>query len=260
MLVSGEAGVGKSRLMADALRGWPSRVFGGTAVSGCRSYEPLSDAVLVLREELGEPAVQPDPPPLGDWLADALRRLARREPVVLVLEDLHVADAATVDLLPPLSAVAGSVPLLVVATYRSDQLSRRHPLRRTRAELRRAGAVIEVPLRLLDRDETRQLLAELCGAPASADLVDAVDRRAEGLPFFVEELIAGLEEMEGLVHRDGKVGLAENARLSVPESVTDAVLARTAELRESAGEAVEFAAVLGVRVHLPTLEIGRAHV
>jgi DNA-binding CsgD family transcriptional regulator/tetratricopeptide (TPR) repeat protein len=253
VLVSGEAGVGKSRLVADALCAWPSRVFRGTAVPGCRSYEPLSGAVLVLREELGEPGAQPDPPPLGDWLAGALRRLARREPVVLVLEDLHVADAATVDLLPPLSAMAGGEPLLVVATYRSDQLSRRHPLRRTRAELRRAGAVTEVPLRPLDRDETRQLLAELCEAPASAELVDAVYRRAEGLPFFVEELIEGLEEVEGLVHRDGRVGLAENARLSVPESVTDAVLARTAELRESAGEAVELAAVLGVRVHLPTL-------
>jgi len=253
VLVSGEAGVGKSRLVADALRGWPSRVLRGTAVPGCRSYEPLSNAVLALREELGEPGAQSDPPPLGEWLAGALRSLARREPVVLVLEDLHVADAATVDLLPPLVAMAGCEPLLVVATFRSDQLSRRHPLRRTRAELRRAGALTEVPLRPLDRDQTSELLAGLLGAPAAADLVDAVDRRAEGLPFFVEELVAGLEDAGGLVHRDGTVGLAESAQLWVPESVTDAVLARTAELRESAGEAVELAAVLGVRVHLPTL-------
>lgn len=89
--------------------------------------------------------------------------------------------------------------------------------------------------------------------PPPLDLVEAVDRRADGLPFFVGELTAGLEEVGGLVRRDGTVGLAESARLAAPESVTDAVLARTAELRESAGEAVELAAVLGVRVHLPTL-------
>ncbi len=268
VLVAGEAGVGKSRLVAECLAGWESRVLRGAAAAGCQSYEPLSDALRVLHEEVDDSEAHrqvellPESRPSAgdrdrivhvDWMRQAFRRLVEKEPAVVVLEDLHSADAATLEILPPLAAVGEHEPMLIVATYRSDQLSRRHPLRRTRAELRRTGALTEVVLDPLSRDETRELLTGLLGAPVSLDLLTAVDRRAEGLPFFVEEMAAGLEDAGALREADGMVELAEDVDLAPPESVTDAVLARTADLRRTAGEAVELAAVLGVRVHLPTL-------
>lgn len=154
---------------------------------------------------------------------------------------------------PALAATWEHEPLLLVATYRSDQLARAHPLRRTRSELRRAGRLTEFALRPITPEETGELLTGLLGGPVSAGLLTAVYSRADGLPFFVEELAATLAETGSLWERDGALEVAADAALPLPESVVDAVLARTADLRREHREAVELAAVLGVRVQLPAL-------
>jgi DNA-binding CsgD family transcriptional regulator len=242
VLVSGEAGVGKSRLVQEALAGWSSRRLRAAATAGGRSFSPLLELLQVRDDELDDAEVR-----------DRLQRLADAGPTVIALEDLHWADAATLDLLSVLAAAWEDEPLLIVATYRSDQLPRTHPLRRVRTELRRAGRLTEFALRPLAGKETGDLLAGLLGGRPSARLVAAIHTRADGLPFFVEELAATLLESEALRQVDGVLDVAGDAPVPLPESVVDAVLARTEELRRAHPVAVELAAVFGVRVDLPVL-------
>jgi DNA-binding CsgD family transcriptional regulator len=269
VLVSGDAGVGKSRLVAEALDGWDGCVLRAAASAGAGVYAPviavlravsdvsgdeaLSGEAAVLVAELAKPDVTFDQPALFAGLRRALREVARRRPTVVVLEDLHWADAATLELLPSLVASMGDEPLLVLGTYRREELPRAHPVRAMRAELRRTGQLVEFGLRPLTATETGELLAGYLDATISPELVSVVHRRAEGLPFFVEELAAALVATGGLRERDGVLDLNPDTVLPVPDSVLDAVLVRTARLRERCVAAVELAAVLGVRFDLLVL-------
>ncbi len=115
VLVSGEAGVGKSRLVTDALAEWEGCRLSAMARAGAGPYAVLTE---VLRAQRIGPAEDDD---RAAGLCDALRTLARQEPTVLVLEDLHLVDAATLGLLPVLAEALEPEALVVVATYRSDQ-------------------------------------------------------------------------------------------------------------------------------------------
>jgi DNA-binding CsgD family transcriptional regulator len=272
VLVAGEAGIGKTRLLGEVLTGWDGRVLRGVAVPGAGAYAPLAE---VLREFLrdvpgalsGEPLFAPlgtllpelgpsggtDRATLVEAIRGAFAQIAARGPSAVVLEDLHLADAATLDLLPALVPVLERGPLLVMASYRNDELPRAHPLRRMRNELRRAGRLTEFTLPPLTPQETGELLAGLLGGRVSARLVAAVHQRADGLPFFVEEQGAALTDAGVLTSVDGELDAAPDAVLPLSDRVVDAVLLRTAALREECGTAVELAAVLGVRVDLATL-------
>ncbi|XVV00625.1 helix-turn-helix transcriptional regulator [Actinosynnema sp. CA-248983] len=231
VLVSGDAGVGKSRLVAEALAGWRGRVVRG-------AFTPLGEFVCAGPERLG---------------VDALLDLVVRESLVLVLDDLHWAGAATVEAFPGVAAACAGGESVVVATYRREELPRAHPVRAMRAEARRAGGLVEIVLGPLTAAQTGDLLAGCLGAPVSAALVAAVHERAEGLPFYAEELAGALVESGGLRERDGVLDLAADMASAVPDSVLDAVLTRTADLRRRCPAAVELAAVLGLRVDLPVL-------
>lgn len=269
LLVSGEAGVGKSRLVSDALADWDGLILRGSVAVGDSAYAPvvqvlrgvseafgegaLGDDVKVLLPELSLPWREVDHGSVVDAIQRTLRGVARQRPTVVVLEDLHWATAATIDLLPALASSLVGESLLVLCSYRSDELPRTHAVRSMRNELRRAGLLAELVLAPLTEGETGQLLASGLGRDPTPELVSAVHDRAEGLPFFVEELAAALSESGGLREHDGGVDLAPDTVLPLPESVLDAVLVRTARLRRNHPEAVELAAVLGVRVDLPVL-------
>jgi predicted ATPase len=252
VLVSGEAGVGKSRLVTEALSAWDGCRLSATARPGAGPYAVLTE---VLRPDPGRRRGEGK---CDDWrddgeLTDALRALVGRGPTVLVLEDLHLADAATLELLPALADALEPEALLLVGVYRSDDLPRAHPIRRLRTDLRRAGHLVDITLRPLTASQTGELLAALLGGSPSPRLVTAVHERTDGLPFFVEELAAALRDGDGLEARSGALDLAYDAVLPLPESVLDAVLARTAQLREQHCVGIESAATLGVQVDLPVL-------
>ncbi len=266
--MSGDAGVGKSRLVAEALADWDGCLLRGAATAGAGAYGPIAEILRAVSNELGDDALldrirvllrNPATPPEADSLAlagaveRALRSIGRRQATVVVLEDVHWASAATVELLPVLAAAMADEPVLLLATYRSDELPRAHPVRRMRTELRRGGRFVEFALRPLGAEETGELLAGLLDGTPSPELVSAVHERAEGLPFFVEELAAALVEAGALRALDGRLDLDEEAVLPLPDSVLDAVLARTEGLRRQQQLAVELAAVLGVRVDLAVL-------
>ena len=255
VLISGEAGVGKSRLVAQALSTWEGTRVSATAVAGGGAYAPFAGLMrLQSRHEPDHPGND------EDWrnepdrtIPEAICAAARRGPTVLVVEDLHVADSATIDMLGRVAETLESERFVVLGVYRSDELPRTHPLRGLRNELRRRRRLVDICLRPLTRMQTGQLLGALLDAEPSAPLVDAVHARSEGLPFFVEELVAALADGDGLIERGGTVDLVADAALPLPESVVDAVLTRTRGLRDQHEDAVEYAATLGVQVDLPAL-------
>ena len=267
VLVSGEAGVGKTRLVAEVaarsnarlLRGAP--VHGGTPpygplVAALRSHlrtrpdalddcGPLRAQLALLLPELGDPAPAADRPTLFEAIRCALARVAAEEHALVVLDDLQWSDQATLELLAALAEPLGELPVLVIATYRSDGLARDSGVRRLRNDLRRVGRLDELVLRPLDLPETADLLARTLGEPPSPALARAIHDRTEGLPFFVEEL-AGALRLAGAVQA-GRRGLelSGEGEVPLPDTVRDAVLIGASELSEEGRAALEVAAVAG---------------
>ena len=183
VLVAGDAGVGKSRLVDHVSGESGARVLWGRArhgaatpygpvVSALRSLlradaqaldgcGPLRDHLALILPELGEPAAESDRPTLFEAVRDAMGHLAREETAVVVLDDLQWSDEATLELLPALAESVSGLQLLILATYRSDGLPRDHPLRRVRHELRRSGRLAEVTVPPLSPLETAELLTHL---------------------------------------------------------------------------------------------------
>src|SRR4029078_3510067 len=117
-------------------------------------------------------------------------RVGSIAPVVLVLEDLHWADAATRDLTAFLAPNARAERLCVSGTYRTDELHRRHPLRAWRAEMQRLASVDLVRLARFDATESAAQIGAILGVEVDSTVVASIHERAEGNPFFADELLA----------------------------------------------------------------------
>ena len=192
---------------------------------------PLRAQLALLLPELGEPATAADRPTLFEALRAGYAHLAAAAPAVVLLDDLQWSDEATLEVLAALAEPLGELPLLVLAAYRSDGLPRSHGLRRLRNDLRRAGTLEELVLGPLTEEETAALLAEALGAAPDPALAAAIHARAQGIPFFAEELA------EAIRRGDEPQGL--------PDTVRDAVLVAAAELSPDGRAAAEVAAVAG---------------
>lgn len=249
-LVSGEAGVGKSRLVAEAttlFEGEGCRVvkgmcveLGGTALP----FPALVDALRALkrsttapelerilgsaRRELARlvPDLAPDVPetPFGDGgsisrlfelVLGFLGRAAGGDGLVLVFEDLHWADRSTLDLVTFLARSLRDERVMLLLTYRSDEVDRRHPLRGAVAEIERLPAASRIELRRFDTAEVGEQLKGMLGAAAAPELAARVFDRSEGNAFLVEEIV-------GIVRSDGSAKL--------PPSLRDLLLARIERL------------------------------
>jgi DNA-binding CsgD family transcriptional regulator/tetratricopeptide (TPR) repeat protein len=272
--VAGESGVGKTRLLGELAahaQAQGARVLSGDCVDlgeGELPYAPLVGALrgLVRSEDpvLGElpPTIRaelttllPDlgrgPSAGGDataqsrlfeallWLLD---RLGQAAPVLLAIEDLHWADRPTRSFVAFLGGTLSEERVLVVSTYRSDELHRRHPLRPLLAELERDTRSRRIELEPLSREELVTQLAGILGAPPAGDLVERVFARSEGYPLFVEELLAASLDGRGALPptlRDALMLRAERLAggaqavlrvIAVGEPVDDEVLAEVSGL------------------------------
>ncbi|HEX2084456.1 MAG TPA: AAA family ATPase, partial [Solirubrobacteraceae bacterium] len=264
--VTGESGMGKTRLVdelaARATAGGARALFGECIELGsgelpyapivsalrqlARRGDPVLDALGPARAELAQllPELgEPTPAPRADIgaatpqarlfevLLGLLERLGREAPVLLVVEDLHWADRSTRDFLVFLSRALCRERVLVVGTYRSDELHRRHPLRPLLAELERSERARRIELRPFTREELTAQLTGILGAEPERGLVDRLFARSEGNPLFAEELLAA--------GRDG--------RGELPPTLRDALILRVEALPDAAQELLRVVAA-GQRV------------
>jgi len=226
ILVTGEAGIGKTALIHQFGRSAEkeARVLIGACdpLSTPRPLGPLVDIASVLDGELAD--LLDRETPRDRIFRSFLSSLASaRRPTVVVFEDLHWADQATLDLILFLSRRLTSVPALVVATYRDDEVGPRHPLQIVLGDLATGATVHRLMLPRLSADAVRALAGGSGIDPAM------LYQQTSGNPFFIAEVLAS-----------GGAG--------IPASVRDAVLARVARLSEPARSVLEAAGVIGTTV------------
>src|SRR5262245_57138147 len=194
VLVAGEAGIGKSRLAAELAAG--ARDAGFEILVG--RLLDLVGSELALQTVVGAPRELPVVPASGAGsqqrvFADTLAQVAERAaaaPVLLVLEDLHWADASTLDLVVFLSHNLDEQRALLLATYRADELASAERMRRLADGVRRSGSAHLLELGPLGREEVAALLEARAGAAPTTALTQVIVARSEGNPFFAEELLA----------------------------------------------------------------------
>ncbi|MET9901419.1 AAA family ATPase [Streptomyces sp. NPDC006446] len=271
LLLGGEAGVGKTRLLEEfataAAREGAVVACGGCVEIGADGlpFAPFSTALRALRrtlpdelaaasagqeEELarllpelaettrGRQYEEEGMARLFELTARLLERIAADRTVVVVLEDLHWADASTRHLLAYLFRTLRTGRLVVIATYRADDIHRRHPLRPLLAELDRLRTVRRIDLGRFSRAEVgRQIAGILAREPDSAQ-VDEIFARSDGNAFFVEELA---------------VATHEGSRTGLTDSLRDLLLVRVEGLPESAQRVARIVAEGGCTVEYPLL-------
>ncbi|MFF3114368.1 AAA family ATPase [Kitasatospora sp. NPDC057904] len=267
VLVGGEAGVGKTRLLEEFLDraghgGGVVTTLGGCLEIGAEGlpYAPIAGALRRLHRTLGpeleaaaagseghlarllpefgdgdgEPNDEYGRARLFEHTARLIERLGADRTLVIAVEDLHWSDRSTRELLAYLVRTLHRARVLLVATYRSDDLHRRHPLRPFLAELDRLRTVQRLELARFRRGEVAAQLAGILGTAApDRQLVDRIHRRSEGNPFFVEELATAFEDGCG-------AGLTDSLR--------DILLVRVESLDEEAQKVVRIAAEGGSHV------------
>ena len=266
VLVGGEAGIGKSRLISE-VAARAEREAMAVVVGECLPlddgelpYAPLVGALRSLlaqgerseleamlgsvREDLA--VLLPDlasdrggvaSPRLGEGsqarlfeqLLALLASAARARPLVLVVEDFQWADRSTCDFFSFFIRAARREPIALIVTYRSDELRRGHPLRHCMLELERTGWALRVELGPFTRAEVREQVAAILGESPPAALVDRLLERSEGNPFFTEELLASSSE-------PGE---------PLPDSLRDTLLARVEARSAVVRTVLQIAAVTG---------------
>ncbi len=241
VLVRGDAGIGKSRLLREFLEA-TGNARGRVAAGRCRPYASRPyEALLDVLEGFGSPAAALIPAASQDEqrrrIVDALLDCSSRHACVAVVEDLHWADRETVGALAQLAERIATRRLLVVATYRGHDVHDDHPLLGAIGALRRERAVAEIELEPLARGETARFIeAALEGAgelPAEVRL--AVATVAEGNPFFIEELLCSALDRVG----------TRRAERPWPETVRAAIGERLAHLDAADRAILAHAAVIG---------------
>ncbi len=267
VIVGGEAGIGKTRLVDEFVRSLPEDaiVLRGQSVDLDRDappYAPILAALRSLAQEVGEEALFEASGPAGDALAlllpdlslsasmtdgpvrgsaerlyeaiaELLENVAAARPLVLIIEDLHWVDQASLGLLRFLVRVIEHSRVLIVLTFRSDEIGRGSALRAWLPELDRNRRVTRLELARLDRRQVREMASAILEGPPDEDELAQVYLRTEGVPFFVEELVccSGVRSLD-----------------SFPDTLRDILLARYDQLSDQTQRMLRLIAAGGVRV------------
>jgi DNA-binding CsgD family transcriptional regulator len=292
VLLSGEAGIGKSRLAAevkaqalaqgfDLLEGRCFESDRATPYAPLRdvlrtflathsptfaaaALEPLAPGLLALLPELrtaladylpaAERSPVHDPRQLMESLIQFISGLAIRRPVLVVVEDLHWSDDASLETLMSLIRRSVHQPILLLLTYRTDEVS--PGLMWLLADLDRRRAATELVLQPLTRDEIDGMLRAIFSLanPVRSEFLDAITALTEGNPFFIEEVLKSLIAAGDIVYVDGTWDRKPLGALQIPRSVQATVQRRLDRLSPEARELITLAAVAGRRFEFALLE------
>ncbi|MGI8857123.1 MAG: helix-turn-helix transcriptional regulator [Thermomicrobiales bacterium] len=268
VLISGEAGIGKTAL-ADTL-GHEAEGRGALVLVG-RCYDRTETSPYGLWGDLfaryhpadGAPSRDIPPPPafarrdalgtvasqamLFDQVLDFARAAAGRQPLVLILDDIHWSDPAGLDLLRVLARACATLPLLLVATYRADEVAHDHPLAPLLPLLVRETDATRLELRTLDENAVRTYVTGryAFSEDNAASLAHYLSARTEGNPLFMIELLHMLEEDDVLRRHDSGWTLAALPQAGVPPLLRQVIEARLARLGADAQRLLAVAAVIG---------------
>jgi DNA-binding CsgD family transcriptional regulator len=244
ILVAGEAGIGKSRLLekfvGETRRSARDR---NVAAADCLEFaEQPFGPFRALFSELGIVFPGSDDPRIDKreifvQAAESIRAQAESRATILSIEDLHWADRSTLELLTFIAPRLRGTRALLIATYRAEEVAVKAPLAAALGRLRREATVAYLELGPLDRPSTHQLIEHIIdeGRSCPPDVREAVAERCEGNPFFAEELL-----------KDALEGKAD-ARSSVPFSIRASIVERVQLLDATARRTLGYAAVLGYR-------------
>ncbi|HEX8919249.1 MAG TPA: AAA family ATPase [Chloroflexota bacterium] len=277
LLLAGEPGAGKTRLAQEITLQVRDR---GFTIAAGRCYEPqaavpfypfldvLTSAyatvspsvrstipnrwpgLVQLLPSLGMPhsdyASPPDQQRLFWAVTDFLRRVAEERPLAILLDDVHWADAASIDLLQHLARHTRKDRILLLATYRDVEVGRTHPLEAALRDLEREGIVERQVVHRLAHDGTAALIASTMGeTKVSRGLIDLVYGRTEGNPFFVQQVVRMLVERGDINRQGGEWNGLEEDLIDVPDTVRSVIDQRLSRLADDTQEVLQEASVLG---------------
>ncbi|HXT34111.1 MAG TPA: AAA family ATPase, partial [Chloroflexota bacterium] len=291
ILLTGEAGVGKTRLALEVARRGARRgalsLFGAAyedekqlaygpfveileGVAGQMEGSELPILLEGIRPEitmlapiiglmLGSPASEGsgdsfDQQRLFTAVAEMLGRLETRAPIVIVLDDLHAADQASLQLLHHLARGVHSVPCLLVCTVQPEGMAPRGQIAQLLASLQAADAAAAFELRRLGRRDSEILVTTLLGdCPADRSVAECVYSLAAGNPFYTAETVRTLQEGGQVRQVDGRWQLASQV-MGVPGPLSEHVMAHLGRLDPAALLALEILAVVGQEAFYPLLQ------
>jgi type II secretory pathway predicted ATPase ExeA len=291
LLISGESGIGKTRfareLMAQARFSGAQVLVGECYAESGAPYAPLAQVIQASQDLTGfknlsgltssliadlitiAPALRanfpdvPPNPPLGpqaeqkrlfEHAVSFFAGLTERKPVLLVIDDAHWADSATLSLLRHVARRARSLHLLIALTYREIELDEARPFSAVLLDLNRERLATRIKLTRLDREQTRSMLTAMFQREIAPDFLDGIYRETEGNPFFIEEVCKELVEAGTLCCTNGHWQLASLDQIEIPQNVKLTIQARVSKLPDHTQDTLRLAAVLGREFDFDTLQ------
>ncbi|HEX6777706.1 MAG TPA: AAA family ATPase [Ktedonobacterales bacterium] len=292
IVISGEAGIGKSRLVMEVktsaapagtriLQGSffepdrslpyaalldlfrrafaassPAEIKRDVGAAGPELVKLLPELALRLPGLAPTPLMEPEQEKrrLIETLTQFFVQLSATQPLLVVIEDLHWSDETSLEFLLSLSRRIAGHPIMLLMTYRSDEVHAN--LRHLLAQLDRERLASEIPLGPLDKSEVEAMIRTIfrLQRPPSADVLDALYPLTEGNPFFLEETLKALVVAGDVFTRNGAWERKPSGEFHIPRSIHDAVQRRVQQLTPAVRELLELASVAGQRFDIALLQ------